>query len=124
MITPATRSWRAFRFRHWVRGQSHGKEVYRLVRSYELVFIVHPEIEGDDLAAAVETVKGLVERNGGEVTELTLWGLRRLAFPIQDQWEGQYVLMQLDLEPQSVAELERVLGLNEQVIRHLLVRVE
>ena len=94
------------------------------MRSYELVFIVHPEIEGEDLTAAVETVKGLVERSGGEVTELALWGLRRLAYPIQDQWEGQYVLMELELEPQGVAEIERGLGLNEQVIRHLLVRAE
>ena len=94
------------------------------MRSYELVFIVHPEVDGDDFTAVVERVTGLVERNSGEVTEVNIWGLRRLAYPIQDQWEGQYVLMQLELEPQGVAGLERDLMLVEQIIRHLIVRVE
>jgi small subunit ribosomal protein S6 len=94
------------------------------VRSYELVFIVHPEVDGDDLTAVVGTVKSLVERGGGEVTQVEPWGLRRLAYPIQKQWEGQYVLMRLELEPRSVAELERGLGLTDQVMRHLIVCAE
>jgi len=94
------------------------------VRSYELVFIVHPEVDGDDLTAIVETVKGLVERGGGEVTQVEPWGLRRLAYPIQKQWEGQYVLMRFELESRGVAELERGLGLTEQVMRHLIVCAE
>ena len=94
------------------------------MRSYELVFIIHPEVDGDDLTVVVETVKGLVERGGGEVTQVEPWGLRRLAYPIRKQWEGQYVLMQFELEPRSVAELERGLGLTEQIMRHLIVCVE
>lgn len=96
----------------------------RPVRNYELVFIVHPEVDDQELATVVETVKGLVERSGGEVTQVDLWGLRRLAYPIQKQWEGQYVLMRLGMEPAGVAELERNLGLAEQVMRHLVVRLE
>jgi small subunit ribosomal protein S6 len=107
-----------------VRGQSRGKEVYRLVRSYELMFIVHPEVDGDDLTAIVEKVTSLIERNAGQVTEVEPWGLRRLAYPIQKQWEGQYVLMQLGMESQGVAGLERDLVLVEPVMRHLIVRVE
>lgn len=94
------------------------------MRSYELVFIVHPEVDGDDLNAVVEKVKGLVERNGGKVAQIKPWGLRRLAYPIHKQWEGQYVLMWLELEPQGVAALEPSLGLTEQVLRHLIVRLE
>ncbi len=94
------------------------------MRSYELVFIVHPEVDGDDFTAIVERVTSLVERNSGEVTEVNIWGLRRLAYPIQDQWEGQYVLMQLELEPQGVTGLERDLVLVEQIIRRLVVRLE
>ena len=94
------------------------------MRSYELVFIVHPEVDGDDLTTVVEAVKGLVERGGGEVTQVEPWGLRRLAYPIQKQWEGQYVLMRFELEPRSVAELERGLGLTEQIMRHLIVCAE
>lgn len=92
------------------------------MRTYELVFIVHPEASGDDLTAVIESVEGLVERDGGKVAKTDTWGLRRLAYPIQEQWEGQYVLMDLELEPQGVAELERGLRLNERVLRHLVVR--
>lgn len=95
----------------------------RLVRSYELVFIAHPSLDGDDLTALIETIKGSAVRSGGQVTQVKPWGLRRLAYPISDQWEGQYVLMLLDLEPQGVAELERSLKLVEQVLRHLITLV-
>lgn len=94
------------------------------MRSYELVFIVHPEVDGDDLTAVVKKVEGLVGRSRGKVTRIDPWGLRRLAYPIQKQWEGQYVLMRLELESQGVATLERSLGLIEEIMRHLIVRVE
>jgi small subunit ribosomal protein S6 len=94
------------------------------VRNYELVFIVHPEIDDEGLAAAVETVEDLVQRGGGQVVKVDLWGVRRLAYPIQKLREGQYVLMHLNMQPAGVAELERSLGLSEQVIRHLVVRLE
>ncbi len=94
------------------------------MRSYELVFIVHPEVDEDDLTAVIEKVEGLVERNSGKVTRIEPWGLRRLAYPIWKQWEGQYVLMRLELEPQGVAGLEHDLGLTEQIMRHLIMRVE
>jgi small subunit ribosomal protein S6 len=98
--------------------------VDRLVRNYELIFIVHPEVDGDDLTAVMERVTGLIERNGGKVARVEPWGMRRLAYPIQKQWEGQYVLMQLELESQGVAGLGRDLRLVEPVMRHLVVRVE
>jgi small subunit ribosomal protein S6 len=71
----------------------------------------------------IETVKGLVTRSGGQVTQVKPWGLRRLAYPISGQWEGQYVLVHLNLEPQDVAELERSLKLAEQVLRHLITLI-
>jgi small subunit ribosomal protein S6 len=94
------------------------------VRSYELIFIVHPELDEDDLTAVLERVTGLIERNSGKVSRVEPWGLRRLAYPIEKQWEGQYVLMELELEPQGMAGLERDLGLVEPLMRHLIVRVE
>lgn len=96
----------------------------RLVRRYELIYIVHPEVDEANLAAVNETVTGLVERGGGKVVKIDPWGLRRLAYPIRKVWEGQYVLMHLELDPLSVSELERGLGLAEQILRHLVVRVE
>ena len=94
------------------------------MRSYELIFIVHPELDEDDLTAVLERVTGLIERNSGKVSRVEPWGLRRLAYPIEKQGEGQYVLMGLELEPQGMAGLERDLGLVEPLMRHLIARVE
>jgi len=94
------------------------------VRSYEMVFIIHPEIDGDNAEGVITDVKDLIARNDGEVTEVEPWGLRKLAYPIKKQQEGRYVLIEFDLEPQNVAEIERVLKLTEPVIRHLIIRLE
>ena len=94
------------------------------MRSYEMVFIIHPEIDGDNAEGVITDVKDLIARNDGEVTEVEPWGLRKLAYPIKKQQEGRYVLMEFDLEPQNVAEIERVLKLTEPVIRHLIIRLE
>ena len=124
MIPPVVRPQAGFPLPASGWGQSHGKEVNRPVRSYELVFIVNPELDEDDLTAVRERVEGLIERSSGKVTKVEPWGLRRLAYPLQKQGEGQYVLMQLDIEAQGVAELERDLGLVEPILRHLIVRVD
>jgi len=94
------------------------------VRSYELIFIVHPELEGDDLTAVTQRVTDLIERNGGKVTQVEPWGARRLAYPIRKQWEGQYVLIRLELESRGMSGLERDLRLVEPILRHLIVRVD
>ena len=94
------------------------------MRSYEMIFIVRPDIEADDLDGVISDVGGLVKRNDGEVTKVEPWGLHRLAYPIKKQQEGRYVLMNFDLEPSNMAELERVLRLNEAVIRHLVIRLD
>lgn len=94
------------------------------MRSYEVVLIVHPEVEGDDVKAVIDDVEQLIERSDGDVTYMEPWGLRKLAYPIRKQQEGHYVLLQFDLEPQSVADLEHGLQLMEPVMRHLVVRAE
>ncbi len=94
------------------------------MRDYELVFIISPEVEEDDIAAAIDKVSGYVTGQGGEVCQLDHWGRRRLAYPIERHVEGNYVVTQIKLEPHQVVPLEASLELNEEVIRHLLVRVE
>jgi small subunit ribosomal protein S6 len=89
-----------------------------------MVLIVHPDKEGDDLTAVVEDVESLIDRNDGRVLEIEPWGLRKLAYPIKKQQEGYYFVLQSDMEPQSVAEIDRNLRLMEPVIRHLIVRTD
>lgn len=94
------------------------------MRNYELVFIVHPEADEVGLSSVIDRVSHLIEREGGKITKTDPWGLRRLAYPIQKQREGYYVLMLCELDPQAVVTLERSLGLTDHVMRHLVVRRE
>jgi len=96
------------------------------MRNYEFTFIAHPDIEVEDegLTGVTEKVSQFITEGGGQITNVDPWGRRRLAYPIQKQKEGYYVLMQVQLDPKSIVELERKLKLTEEIIRYLLVRVE
>ena len=90
------------------------------MRNYELVCIVQPDLDEPAFNALVDRVKGWVSDSGGTVAKVDLWGRRRLAFPIRKQREGQYVLLNIAIEPSASAELERNIRFQESVIRHML----
>ncbi len=94
------------------------------MREYELIYIVHPEVEEPGLTDILDRVKSLISNNGGEVDNETSWGKRRLAYPIQNMREGLYMFLEIKLPPQTVFEVEHGLKLIEPVMRHLIVRVE
>ncbi len=94
------------------------------MRDYELVMIVSPEVADEAVPATVERVKEFIAEQGGEVKEVDTWGRRRLAYPIDRFREGSYVVAQLSLDPQQVSALEDNLKLAEDVIRHLVVKLE
>ncbi len=90
------------------------------MRNYELVFIVHPDLEETAFNDVVDRVKGWITGADGKVSNVDIWGKRKLAYPIRKQGEGQYVLMRAQMEPSFCAELERNLGLTEPVMRYLI----
>jgi len=93
------------------------------VRTYELMAVLAPDIAEEEMPAAMERISGYITTGGGEVAELTTtspWGRRRLAYPIRDYRDGFYALYRFDLDPTGIDELERDLGLNNQVIRSLV----
>jgi len=94
------------------------------MRSYELMFIVHPDVEESAFNELVEKVNGWIKDSGGEVEKVDLWGKRKMAYPIQKQNEGQYVLMNTQLEPDFCSDLEHNLNLQETVMRFLITAVE
>ena len=94
------------------------------MRSYELMFIVHPDLDESEFNEVVDKVKGWITDSGGQVDNLDLWGKRKLAYPIQKQLEGQYVLMNTQLDPTFCSDLEHNLGLQEPVMRFLLTAEE
>lgn len=91
---------------------------------YELVYIVRPTVDEQSLAAVNERVDKFVANNGGEIKRRDDWGKRRLAYPISKFTEGFYSVLQLNLPPTAVRELERSLKLTEEVLRFLVVRLD
>ncbi len=93
-------------------------------REYELGIVIPSSVLEQDTQSVIEIVKGIVENLDGEVTNVDYWGRRRLAYPIQDFSEGYYAFLMMEFPTEQLPELERVLHLNDQVIRHLVVRPE
>jgi small subunit ribosomal protein S6 len=89
-----------------------------------MMYILRPELDEAAVAAAIAKVSELVTSNGGEVTKAEPWGRRRLAYPIKQCRDGQYVLMQFKLGPAVVTEVERTLRISEDVIRYLVIRLD
>jgi len=92
-----------------------------MVRDYELMYIVRPDVDEDGLRAAVDSVKTLIEGQGGEITKTTNWGKRRLAYEVKHLRDGHYVIVEMKLDGARVAEVERALRIHDAVFRHLLV---
>ena len=91
---------------------------------YELALIIRPEIEEEGQEALVERLSEILTSEGGEVTEVEKWGLRRLAYPIRKVQEGHYYFIQGQFSASVLPELERTIKLNEDILRYMVVRTD
>lgn len=92
------------------------------MRSYEMVVILESELE--DHKTVSEEVAEVVRGLGAEVEKIDLWGKKKFAYPIEKKTEGFYILYTFKLDPAQVKELERLLSLKTQIIRHMVVNLE
>jgi len=95
-----------------------------MLRDYELMYIVRPDLDDDAVKTAMDSVQSIVEANGGEVVKTTPWGKRRLAYEIQKLRDGHYVLLEVRLDGTRVKEVERTLRIHDQVFRHMVVTLD
>jgi small subunit ribosomal protein S6 len=93
------------------------------MRHYEIVFIVHPD-QSDQVPAMVERYKTLVTGRSGSIHRLEDWGRRQLAYPIQKVHKAHYVLMNIECDGETLAELENSFKFNDAVLRHLTVKMD
>ena len=93
------------------------------MRNYELVCIVQPELDETAFKGVIERVSTWVTEAGGSVDKVDVWGRRRLAYQIRKQREGQYVLLNVSMDPKSTSGLERNIRYLETVLRHMLSAV-
>lgn len=94
------------------------------MRKYELVCIVHPDLDEAAFNAVIEKVKGWVTEAEGKVDKVDIWGRRRLAYALKKQREGQYVLFNLSLEPATAITLDQNLRFQEPVLRYMITVVD
>ena len=91
---------------------------------YETVFILTPVLSDDQMKEAVEKFNDVLKANGAEIVNEELWGLRKLAYPIQKKSTGSYVLVEFEGEPTIVKKLETAFRRDERVIRFLTFRLD
>ncbi|MCM1262311.1 MAG: 30S ribosomal protein S6 [Butyrivibrio sp.] len=92
------------------------------MNKYELAVVVSAKVEDDERAAIVEKCKALIERFGGQVTNVDDWGKRKLAYEIQKMKDAFYYFIQFDAESSVPAEIESRVRIMDNVIRYLCVR--
>jgi len=94
------------------------------MRNYESLYIVHPDVVGDELTAIVEKFQKVLTDHEVEIYKLDNWGTRKLAYPIQKVERGCYIQTLFTAAPEVIAEFERRLRLDEKILRFLTVRLD
>ena len=93
-------------------------------RTYEVMYIVDPETDGERIEKLNDAVGKLIEKEGGEIVRMDDIGIRELAYPIEKKKEGHYVLFEINGSGQEIAELERRMRVNDMIMRYITVRVD
>ena len=91
------------------------------MRNYEIMLILPAEADDEAVSGTIDRIKGVIGTAGGDVTKVDQWGRRRLAFEIDKRSEGFYVVAEMNADPESIKELDRVLSLADDVVRFKVV---
>ena len=92
------------------------------MKAYELLFFVDPAITEETRAGVLKRIDVTITENGGKVDDVDNWGKRKLAYEIDKLTEGDYTLVNFHADPTQIAELDRILRINDAVKRHMIVR--
>ena len=93
------------------------------MRHYEIVFLVHPD-QSEQVPAMIERYKGMISAGGGQVHRLEDWGRRQLAYPLAKVHKAHYVLMNVETDQKTLAELTGAFRFSDAVLRHLVVNMD
>ena len=94
------------------------------MRPYELMVIIDPEVEERTVEPTLQKFLNVITTDGGTIEKVDIWGRRRLAYDIQKKSEGIYAVVNFTAEPATAQELDRVLGINETILRTKITRPE
>ena len=94
------------------------------LNKYEMVYILSPLLADADLEKAIENISLMITSRGGTVANIDRWGKRRLAYPLKNFTEGNYLIVYFNLAPALNRELGNALKINEEVFRHLIIKLD
>jgi small subunit ribosomal protein S6 len=94
------------------------------MRRYELMLVIRPDVADDKSQALVDRTTRQIVTAGGQIVKVAPWGRRRLAYPIDRHREGSYQIILFEAPSEAISELEHTLLITEEVLRHLVTRVE
>lgn len=92
------------------------------MREYEMMVVLKTDLSEDALSSQLDTIKGWVETNGGSVANIDTWGRKRMAYPIDGDRDGYYLVYKLNMPTAAPVEIERNLSISESVLRYLIIR--
>ena len=91
------------------------------MKAYELLYFVAPTTDEDARAGVIERIRGVIADSEGTLDNVDEWGKRKLAYEINGLADADYTLIDFHSTPESIAELDRVLRINDAVMRHMIV---
>jgi len=94
------------------------------LRIYEILFIVRPDYDEDQIAAVIEKYTDVIIKDGGTVLSAEKWAKRRLAYEIAGLHEGNYLIIVFEGTPDIVDEIDRLMKIDQEVIRHMISRID
>ena len=94
------------------------------MRLYESVFIARQDVSSAQVEAMADEFAGIITSTGGSIKKREYWGLRTLAYRIKKNRKGHYVLFNMETDSETLKEYERIMGLNEDVLRFMNIRIE
>lgn len=91
------------------------------MRNYELMLLLNPSLQEEETSALLAKIQQTIKTNQGEIIKVDKWGKKKLAYEIKKYQEAIYVIIDFELEPENIANLERSIKFEEKIIRYLLV---
>tara|TARA_B100000745_G_C20134539_1_gene388845 strand:+ start:1042 stop:1539 length:498 start_codon:yes stop_codon:yes gene_type:complete len=106
------------------KGFRHNQKEINTMAFYECMYIARQELSPTAVEELTKNLQKIITDNGGKVHKTDFWGLKSFAYTINKQKKGHYVLMELDTPPAALLEMERIMRLNEDVVRNLTIKLD
>jgi small subunit ribosomal protein S6 len=91
------------------------------MRSYELMILLDPNLQDEEISALVKEIQQTIKKNQGKIGKVNQWGKRKLAYEIKKFQEAFYVVLNFELEPANIANIEKSIKFEEKIIRYLII---